>query len=195
MKANSLFVICATTSRQVTFALNPCLFTLTYGIFSAKVTCRLVVAHMTKSELAFIDTIYFGPLLLLINQFFDYAFPEYLLLWVSLIYASLDIVKYSYKVCTEIAAHLHICVFTIPYCKESSATANKQETKKEPPTPSPTPIRPPHRPTDASSSSSSSAPSPHEIRSLSPHSYARRSIHDNNVATNDDDDDDAPSKS
>jgi len=170
------------------FALNPCLFTLTYGIFSAKVTCRLVVAHMTKSELAFIDTIYFGPLLLLINQFFDYAFPEYLLLWVSLIYASLDIVKYSYKVCTEIAAHLHICVFTIPYCKESNAAANKPETKKEPST---TPIRPSHQPTDASSSSSS----PHPIRSLSPHSYARRSIHDNMATLDDDDVDDAPSKS
>lgn len=130
------------------FASNPCLYTLTYGIFSAKVTCRLVVAHMTKSELAFVDTIYLGPLLLLCNQFFGYWFPEYLLLWFSLIYGSLDLAKYSYRVCSEIATHLRISVFKIPYSKEDAAAVNK---KKE-----------------AAAASS---------RSTSPHSFARRSIH------------------
>ena len=43
---------------------------------------------MTKSELAFFDTIYLGPILLLVNQYFGYRFPEYLLLWVSLVSTS-----------------------------------------------------------------------------------------------------------
>jgi len=137
------------------FASNPCLYTLTYGIFSAKVTCRLVVAHMTKSELAFVDTIYFGPLLLLCNQFFGYWFPEYLLLWFSLIYGTLDLTKYSYKVCTEIATHLHICVFKIPYSSEIASVVDTNH---------------PPRPANPTRSESPS----------SPHSYARRSIHDIN---------------
>jgi len=137
------------------FFVNPCLYTLAFGIFCAKVTCRLVVAHMTKSELAFLDPVYFGPLLLLANQYFDFIFNEYLLLWVSLIYGAMDLGKYSYKVCSEIATHLHICVFKIPYAKPDGRFVKKSE-----PVPS------------------SSAASTRGIRSLSPHTFARRSIHE-----------------
>jgi len=153
------------------FEFNPCLYTLAYGIFSAKVTCRLVVAHMTKSELAFFDTIYVGPMLLMVNQYFGYLFPEYLLLWFSLIYGTLDLTKYSYKVCTEIAAHLHICVFKIPYPKQESDNVNKA--KKEVNAGATTGFQ-----SLRATNTSNSSPSSRELRSLSPHSYARRSIHD-----------------
>ena len=40
---------------------------------------------MTKSELAFFDTIYLGPILLLVNQYFGYLITEYYLLWFGLV--------------------------------------------------------------------------------------------------------------
>jgi len=150
------------------FASNPCLYTLSFGIFSAKVTCRLVVAHMTKSELAFVDTIYVGPVLLLSNQFIGYLFPEPLLLWFCLIYGTIDLAKYSYKVCTEIATHLRICVFKIPYSNEGAVPADKKKDTAS------IPVQPPI----PANSAPSESPASREMRSLSPHSYARRSIHE-----------------
>jgi len=158
------------------FEKHPCLYALAYGIFSAKVTCRLVVAHMTKSELAFFDTIYLGPILLLVNQYFGYLITEYYLLWFGLIYGTLDLTKYSCKVCTEIATYLHICVFKIPYSKNENV--DKKSAKKEVVAAElPTLPR-----TDASSAASPSS------RSTSPHSFSRRPIHHDNPG-------DLPSKS
>ena len=40
---------------------------------------------MCKSELQYWDSVYFGPALLFMNQYFDFFFPEYYVLWVSLV--------------------------------------------------------------------------------------------------------------
>uniref|UniRef100_A0A1I7X7U0 Innexin n=1 Tax=Heterorhabditis bacteriophora TaxID=37862 RepID=A0A1I7X7U0_HETBA len=48
----------------------------------AKATNRLVIAHMSKSELRLWDWIYIGPFALMLNQYYNYIFEELTLLWI-----------------------------------------------------------------------------------------------------------------
>ena len=43
------------------------------------------VAHMTKSEMALLDSSLVGPALLVLNQYFNTPFPEYLVLWICFV--------------------------------------------------------------------------------------------------------------
>ncbi|VDO90620.1 unnamed protein product [Haemonchus placei] len=56
------------------------LFMLCFGAVGAKATNRLVIAHMSKSELRLWDWIYIGPLLLMLNQYYNTMLDELLLL-------------------------------------------------------------------------------------------------------------------
>ncbi|KAL8589233.1 hypothetical protein ACOMHN_017034 [Nucella lapillus] len=105
---------------------NPCLYLLTYGILLAKVTNRLVVAHMTKSEMALWDSGMLGPLVMVVNQYFNCFINEYLVLWLALFYITFDMCRYSFSVCQEICSYLGIYCFTItskPPKKKAAATS------------------------------------------------------------------------
>ncbi|XP_050961280.1 choline/ethanolaminephosphotransferase 1b isoform X1 [Labeo rohita] len=95
------------------FQKHPCLYILAFGFVSAKITNKLVVAHMTKSEMHLHDVAFLGPGLLFLDQYFNSFIDEYLVLWISLILSLFDLVRYCVSVCNEIASHLHICVFKI----------------------------------------------------------------------------------
>uniref|UniRef100_A0A8C2ETY2 Choline/ethanolamine phosphotransferase 1b n=1 Tax=Cyprinus carpio TaxID=7962 RepID=A0A8C2ETY2_CYPCA len=95
------------------FQKHPCLYILAFGFVSAKITNKLVVAHMTKSEMHLHDAAFLGPGLLFLDQYFNSFIDEYLVLWVSLVLSLFDLVRYCASVCSEIASHLHICVFKI----------------------------------------------------------------------------------
>ncbi|KAK6619467.1 Choline/ethanolaminephosphotransferase 1 [Polyplax serrata] len=94
---------------------NPALYILAFGMVSAKVTNRLVVAHMTKNELDYLDTALVGPAMLFLNQYFNFFFNEYYVLWACLIWVTLDLLRYSTEICHEICDHLKIKLFRIPY--------------------------------------------------------------------------------
>ncbi|KAM9476047.1 choline/ethanolaminephosphotransferase 1a [Clarias gariepinus] len=100
-------------SAEQLFEKNPCLFVLAFGFGSAKLTNRLVVAHMTKSEMQRSDAAFVAPLLLLINQYFNSFFSERILLWGALVLSACDLVCYCTSVCKQIAAHLNISVFSL----------------------------------------------------------------------------------
>lgn len=100
-------------SSEQLFEKHPCLYVLAFGCVSAKLTNRLVVAHMTKSEMQRNDLAFVGPALLFLNQYFNSFINEYCLLWVALALSVFDLVRYCVSVCNQIAAHLNICVFTI----------------------------------------------------------------------------------
>lgn len=100
-------------SSEQLFEKHPCLYVLAFGCVSAKLTNRLVVAHMTKSEMQRNDLAFVGPALLFLNQYFNSFINEYCLLWVALALSAFDLVRYCVSVCNQIAAHLNICVFTI----------------------------------------------------------------------------------
>ena len=92
---------------------HPCLYLLTFGVASAKVTNKLVVAHMTKNEIATLDSILIAPSVLILNQYFNTVLSEILVLWLAFAWSVLDLTIYAVKVCLEISTHLEISVFRI----------------------------------------------------------------------------------
>uniref|UniRef100_F1N1V2 Choline/ethanolaminephosphotransferase 1 n=1 Tax=Bos taurus TaxID=9913 RepID=F1N1V2_BOVIN len=103
------------------FEKHPCLYILTFGFVSAKITNKLVVAHMTKSEMHLHDTAFIGPALLFLDQYFNSFIDEYIVLWIALVFSFFDLIRYCVSVCNQIASHLHIHVFRI---KVSTAHSN-----------------------------------------------------------------------
>jgi phosphatidylglycerophosphate synthase len=95
------------------FLENTCLYSLTFGIVWAKFTNKLIVAHMTKGEIMLFDTCLIGPMILFVNQYFSFFFPEYIVLVFSLIIATFDFIKYSSKVCFQICTFMDIALFKI----------------------------------------------------------------------------------
>uniref|UniRef100_A0AAY4DBC3 Cholinephosphotransferase 1 n=1 Tax=Denticeps clupeoides TaxID=299321 RepID=A0AAY4DBC3_9TELE len=106
------FIIFKKSSSQL-FEHHPCLYVLTFGMVIAKISNKLVIAHMTKSELHLHDTAFIGPGLLFLNQYFNSYVEEYIVLWIAGILSLVDLTRYCTGVCLQIAAHLHICVFSI----------------------------------------------------------------------------------
>ncbi|KAJ8392342.1 hypothetical protein AAFF_G00077060 [Aldrovandia affinis] len=106
------FIIFKKSSSQL-FELHPCLYILTFGIVMAKISNKLVVAHMTKSELHLQDTAFIGPGLLFLNQYFNSFIDEYFVLWTALLLSLVDLARYCTGVCLQIAGHLKIHVFSI----------------------------------------------------------------------------------
>jgi len=97
------------------FEKHPSLYILAFGMVCAKVTNRLVVAHMTKSEMEYLDWGLIGPACLFLNQYFNNFLPEYLVLWLCLIWCTIDLCRYCSQVCLEICDYLNIHLFKIPY--------------------------------------------------------------------------------
>ncbi|XP_068801131.1 cholinephosphotransferase 1 isoform X2 [Struthio camelus] len=95
------------------FEKHPCLYVLTFGFVNAKISQKLVVAHMTKSEISLQDTAFIGPGLLFLDQYFNSFVDEYIVLWIALFISLFDMLRYATGVCLQIAAHLHIHVFRI----------------------------------------------------------------------------------
>ncbi|KAF8786614.1 Choline/ethanolaminephosphotransferase 1 like protein [Argiope bruennichi] len=92
---------------------HPCLYILAFGVVCSKITNKLVVAHMTKSEVEYLDSIFVGPGMLFLNQYFNTFFNEYIVLWLCLIYSTANLLHYCTIVCLQICAYLHINLFVI----------------------------------------------------------------------------------
>uniref|UniRef100_A0A1A9WIS2 diacylglycerol cholinephosphotransferase n=1 Tax=Glossina brevipalpis TaxID=37001 RepID=A0A1A9WIS2_9MUSC len=107
--------IIAQKSPENIFVEHASLYIIAFGLVAAKVTNKLVIAHMTKAEMEYLDWSLLGPGLLFLNQYFNCVMPEIWLLWFTLIWATQDLMRYCAQVCLEICAHLHIDLFTIPY--------------------------------------------------------------------------------
>ncbi|KAF6029573.1 CEPT1 [Bugula neritina] len=99
----------------------PCIYLFTFGFLFAKVACKLIVAHMCKSELPYWDSIYFGPALLFLNQYFDFFFPEKYVLFIATVYTLLNLCHYSHAVSSQICEHLGIYCFSIQKRPASAA--------------------------------------------------------------------------
>ncbi|XP_073967248.1 choline/ethanolaminephosphotransferase 1 bbc isoform X2 [Choristoneura fumiferana] len=92
---------------------HPALYIMAFGMVAAKVTNRLVVAHMTKSEMDYYDWSLLGPAMLFLNQYFNNAIPEYYVLWLCTIWVCVDLTRYCGQICLEICEHLKIKLFRI----------------------------------------------------------------------------------
>ncbi len=63
------------------------------------------IAHMTKSEMGYLDAGLMGPLLLFLNQYFNSFLPEYCVLWIAMIWCTLDLMRYCSQVCSRLHAN------------------------------------------------------------------------------------------
>ncbi|CAH1256460.1 CEPT1 [Branchiostoma lanceolatum] len=113
-----LFPICVAciiygTSSSHLFLDHSCLFLLMFGLAIAKVTNKLIVAHITKSEMTLLDSSMFGPGVLLLSQCCGGVISEHIVLWACLIYVTADLALYCFSVCDQICDHLDIYCFSI----------------------------------------------------------------------------------
>lgn len=113
--------VIAYKSDQNIFHAQPILYVLVFGLVAAKITNRLVVAHMCKGEISHRDAAMLAPLLLITNQYFNTLIPEWFLLYLSMVWVVLDLGWYCSRVCCEICDSLQVSLFTIPYSNEAAA--------------------------------------------------------------------------
>ena len=76
---------------------------------------------MTKSELYLQDTVFIGPGLLFLDQYFNNFLDEYIVLWIAMVISSFDMMRYFSALCLQISRHLHLNIF-----KTSSHQAPEQ---------------------------------------------------------------------
>ncbi|XP_078581572.1 choline/ethanolaminephosphotransferase 1-like isoform X1 [Branchiostoma floridae x Branchiostoma japonicum] len=100
------------TSPQL-FLNHPCLYLLMFGLAIAKVNNKLIVAHITKSEMTALDSSMIGPGVLFLSQCCGGLVSGHAVLWICLIFVTCDLVIYCFLVCTEICSHLDIYPFSI----------------------------------------------------------------------------------
>lgn len=92
---------------------NSCLYLLFIGLIATKITIRLIVCHMSRSEIRYLDSSMLGLLGLILNQYFDCYFDESKILWLVSMYAIYDLLSYSTSLCREISLYLNIYTFSI----------------------------------------------------------------------------------
>lgn len=117
--------IIAQKSTDHIFETHPSLYIIAFGMVAAKITNKLVIAHMTRSEMEYLDWGLLGPLLLFLNQYFNCFLPEIYVLWFALIWGTQDLFRYCVQVCMEICDHLHIKLFKIPYPPKPPSTTTQ----------------------------------------------------------------------
>lgn len=105
---------------------HPSLYIMAFGMVAAKVTNRLVVAHMTKSEMDYYDWSLLGPAMLFLNQYFNHALPEYYVLWLCTIWVCVDLIRYCGQICLEICGHLRIQLFRITSPPAAAANGTRR---------------------------------------------------------------------
>ncbi|RDD39841.1 Cholinephosphotransferase 1 [Trichoplax sp. H2] len=92
---------------------HPTLLVLGVSIAYAKLTMRLVVAHMSKSAMGFADSAMISPILLALNIYLGNIVNPYMLLLFCSVLSWYDVLHYCWVVVLQIARHLRINVFTI----------------------------------------------------------------------------------
>ncbi|XP_038213617.1 cholinephosphotransferase 1 isoform X3 [Zerene cesonia] len=120
------FIIFQKSESQV-YENHPALYILAFGMVAAKVTNRLVVAHMTKSEMEYYDWSMLGPAMLFLNQYFNNALPEYYVLWLCTVWVCIELVRYCGQICLEICEHLHIQLFRIASPPRAKPAADRND--------------------------------------------------------------------
>ncbi|CAI2353378.1 unnamed protein product [Caenorhabditis sp. 36 PRJEB53466] len=97
------------------------LFVLQFGAVAAKATNRLIVAHMSRSELVLWDWIYVGPIALMINQYYDIKIDERRLLKYTTVYVYASLLIYCLFITRQICDHMGIFCFKVTPQKPASS--------------------------------------------------------------------------
>lgn len=116
------FVMIYKKSSSAVYDEHITMLMLCMGAVGAKATNRLVIAHMSKSELRLWDWIYAGPLVIMLNQYYDYPVDEYKLLIAVTIYCYASLLIFCTVVCQQFCEHLKIYCFTLGPRKATKST-------------------------------------------------------------------------
>lgn len=120
-------------SSEDLFYKQPSLFMLAFGACTAKLTCNLIVASMSKSPLEMVDACMLGPCMLVFKIYFDVdgvmsmfgmnlpENTELYMLYLIVFFNLVQFVRYSSGICGEISRDFNINVFSIPYSPEKKA--------------------------------------------------------------------------
>lgn len=116
---------------------NVCLYMLTFGLVWAKITIKLIIAHMTKGEINLLDSCLLGPVILLLNQYFSYIIPEFYVLCFCFIIVTFNLLEYCSKACYQICTHMDIFLFklkpqTVEKNVASSSSTSQQQQAPQP---------------------------------------------------------------
>uniref|UniRef100_A0A1B6EBK0 diacylglycerol cholinephosphotransferase n=1 Tax=Clastoptera arizonana TaxID=38151 RepID=A0A1B6EBK0_9HEMI len=120
-------IICLKSVQNV-YENHPVLYIMAFGLATAKVANRLVVAHMTKNEMEYFDSVLVGPVMLFLNQYFNFYIDEYYVLCLCTLWVIFDLMRYSAIVCMEICDYLSIDLFHIPLVDHPITQLNKNGT-------------------------------------------------------------------
>lgn len=117
--------VIAIKSKSGIYDDHPTLYMITFGILFAKITNKLVIAHLSKSQMDLKDSGMFGPAILFLNQYFNEYIPEYYVLWLALAWITFDLIFYCSHVCFEMCDYMNIKLFTIPYRTTANGGSDK----------------------------------------------------------------------
>lgn len=130
-----LFVIPAVMiwkkSPSLLYENNSCLYLLFIGLIATKITIRLIVCHMSRSEISYMDSSMLGLLGLILNQYFDCYFDEYKILFLAFAYTVYDLIYYSGSLCREISNYLNIYIFSTAK-REPVHQRTRKESRRRP---------------------------------------------------------------
>jgi len=91
----------------------PVVFILYYGILTAKITNKLIVATMTKSELRLTDPSLWSLVVLLLNQYYSCFIDEDYLFPAAFAYSCFDLLRFLYRTYKQIGNALGIEILTV----------------------------------------------------------------------------------
>jgi phosphatidylglycerophosphate synthase len=126
----------AANSKEQLYEQNPILYIFVFGIIGSKITNKLIVAQMTKSEFDTLDSSYLAPVALFANQYFNTIFSERKLLWLCWIFVTFDLLWYCSNVCLEICNATGWYLFKINQTTTNASSAattstNSNSTQKK----------------------------------------------------------------
>ncbi|KAK0406772.1 hypothetical protein QR680_018795 [Steinernema hermaphroditum] len=104
---------CMIYSKSTLYDENITLFCLCFGAVAAKASNRIIIAHMSRSELVLWDWIYLGPLVMVFNYYYDVLFDEYIVLVLATVYACISLIVFCTKITHQFCADLKIYCFTL----------------------------------------------------------------------------------
>eukprot|EP00794_Sanderia_malayensis_P012172 gene12172-13428_t len=100
-------------SHSNIFQEEPCIAILMYGIAIAKLSCKLVVATMTKHPVDMLDSCMLGPAVLSFINYFSIPLDEKLVLYGALVFETLNLLIFCTQICREISTSFGIYIFSI----------------------------------------------------------------------------------
>jgi len=121
------FIMIYSKSTSGVYDENITLLCLCFGAVAAKATNRLIIAHMSRSELELWDWIYVSPFVMILNQYYDFHFDEYKLLLYSTIYAYLSLFLFCIFICRQFCDYLQIYCFTLKTSDTTTAASSSTQ--------------------------------------------------------------------